>query len=386
MTRLLATGDNHFHEHTRFEECTRVHAWMVGLAKELEVDVVLVTGDLYEAESTPLERARAASWLMAMAEIAPVILVEGNHEAHGDISILRQLRSTHPIIVEEGAGVHYVGDVAVAAFAWPDTAALTSRASTVARADEDIRGALRDVFRGLGAELRKWPGPRIAMGHCMIDGSIASTNQPLLGLPLNVSLEELALIGAHLGVYGHIHRSQWWVAPDGSQHGYVGSPFRTDFGQTEPKTVTFAEFAGSRLVNLRHFETPAAPMVHLEFDWDGSAFVERDRGTAQFALAHARGSELRVRYHVPADQRAAAGAYAECLAETFRTHGAVNVQSEPVVVTEKRARAPKVALASGLTDKLTEHWSSVGFDPGDRRAALLEKAHRLEGETRDVPT
>jgi len=215
----------------------------------------------------------------------------------------------------------------------------------------------------------------------MIDGSVASTNQPLLGLPINVSLEELILIGASLGLYGHIHRGQWWEGIDGSRHGYVGSPFRTDFSQIEPKSVTIAEFEGSKLVSVRQVETPCAPMVHFDVALDGGDW--RSETFSQFLDDFPLGAEIRFRYTTPTDKREAARAAAEAMKAEMLLDGAASVKLEEQVTTEKRARAPEVAAASTLPEKVEAHWKAVGFEPGERRDALLEKARRLEEETRE---
>jgi hypothetical protein len=81
----------------------------------------------------------------------------------------------------------------------------------------------------------------------------------------------------------------------------------------------------------------------------------------------------------PADKRDAARASAAALAEVLRKGGAVNVKIEEEVIAETRARAPEIARASTLTEKLEALWSAKQFDPGARREALLGKASDLEG-------
>ena len=61
--RLLASGDHHFREHSRFAEAIRVHSWMVDVARERKPDVFLSGGDVYESASTPLEREAVAGAL-----------------------------------------------------------------------------------------------------------------------------------------------------------------------------------------------------------------------------------------------------------------------------------------------------------------------------------
>jgi DNA repair exonuclease SbcCD nuclease subunit len=164
-----------------------------------------------------------------------------------------------------------------------------------------MREALQSVLRGLGQQLGQHDGPRLLLGHFMVDGSISSTGQPLLGMPINVGLADLALARAHLTVMGHIHMAQRFELPDAGPAFYTGSPFRTDFGQLEDKSVLYAEFEGSEVVDLMALATPARGMVHVDARWTDTAFYTEAFGGQQPALnpvAHAltRGAEVRFRY------------------------------------------------------------------------------------------
>jgi DNA repair exonuclease SbcCD nuclease subunit len=375
--RILATGDDHFDEHSRFDECIRVHAWMVELARDLKIDLFLDGGDICERASTPLERQAVAEWLTPMAEIAPGLIADGNHDRPKDAAIWRRLRTKHPITVEEGAGVHLIGGAVVAAVAWPEKATMLAAAGTIEGSDALVREALQHVFRGLGAQLADHDLPRIGLMHAMIDGSIASTNQPLLGMPLNIGLADLALLGADLGVLSHIHKAQRFDPPIGGPWLYAGSSHRKDYGETERKSVLFAEFEGRRLVKLEEIETPATKMMHIESTWAQNAW-DAMRGLRD--IADVAGAEVRWTYAVPVDQREAAEASAREWEDKLRAAGAKSVKVEPVPIVETRARAPEVAAASSLPDKLDAHWESNGFDPADRRGALHSKAAELEQE------
>lgn len=375
--KILASGDNHFCEHIRFAECVRVHEWMVKLARSEGVELFLGAGDLYEGETTPIEREAAAEWVTRMAEDSACVIVKGNHEKPIELAALRRLKTRCPVIVEEAAGVHLIRGFAVGAVAWPDTSYLTAGAASLGQADNDIRAALRAVLQGIGDELQRYDLPRVSVAHFMVDGAIASTNQPLLGMPLNVGLDDLALLRVHLGVMGHIHRAASFDVKE-APHYYTGSPFRTDFGQLEKKTVLLAEFDGSRLVRVEEIETPATRMVHQQWYFGHGGMVAHER------FEKVNGAEVRLRYQVSVDRREAGAASAAEMADEMRAAGAVSVKVEEEVRTERRSRAPEVAAALTLADKLEAHWRAISFEPGDRRQALLEKAHKIEEETRDA--
>jgi exonuclease SbcD len=376
---VLCSGDHHFNERSRFEECVRVHRWMVELARSEKADVFLSGGDIYERASTPLEREAVAEWLTSMAEVCPVVISKGNHDRARDVELMRRLRTRHPIVVEERAGVHVVAGAAIGAIAWPEPAFLMAKAECSEAGNADLRLALGHILRGLGVQMAEHAGPRILLGHLMVDGSVTSTGQPLLGQPINVALAELALARAQLGIIGHIHNAQVFDVA-GAPHWYPGSPFRTSFGEMEKKLVLLAEFNQQhRLRQVQEIETPATPMVLVSDEWgrhpDGEhGWVVGDVGEVR----DARGCEIRFRYRVANEHRDAAKAAAEKWREGWLADGAINVQVEQEIVVEARARMPEVVAAVRPAEKLEAYWAAKGFEPGERREPLLTKFAELE--------
>lgn len=391
-TTILASGDHHFFEAgPRFGECIRVHSWMVDLARERKVDLFLSAGDVYERESNPRERDAVSDWIRSMTEVCPFLLTKWNHDRHLDCAILAKLATKCPVIVQESAGSIVINRVAVAMMAWPERAALLAAAGSQEGADSLVREALQHVLRGLGDQVAAFPDhPRILLSHSMIDGSVVSTGQPLLGMPVNVGLADLALSRATLGIHGHIHRAQRFDVA-GAPHYYTGSPFRTDFGQLEKKTVLLATFDGAELVEVEEIETPATKMIHVDDEWGTgndapgldlppcfSGWLVGDGKPDEW-----RGVELRFRYRVAVDRREEARRGAEIWkAHAMARYGAASVKVEEEVITERRARAPNVSRETTLAGKLAAHWESVKFEPGERREALLAKAAKTEEEDR----
>jgi DNA repair exonuclease SbcCD nuclease subunit len=384
--RVMSSGDHHWDEHRRFGECQKVHDFMVDEAERRQVDLFLGTGDMYERASTPREREAVSRWLIRMAERCPVLLVKGNHDRPLDMALMGSLKSRHPIIVEEAAGVHYVAGAAVLTMAWPDRATLAAAHSKMSGAELDgvAQDLLRNVMLGLGASVPEhFDGPRIGLGHFMVDGAVTSVGQPLLGQAMNVGLSELALLNCPLVLMGHIHAPQHW-SHGGCDIVYTGSPFRTTYGEVEEKSVVVAEYDGARLVKWERVATPCAPMLLLEDEWihdeaDGWQFY----GTAEKATDprkhDLRGAELRFRYKVPVDQQDAARARAELLKSIWLREGAADVKLEPRVIPTSTARAPEVARALTVADKLIEMWKVRGNAPvAPRDQVLLGKAAELE--------
>lgn len=396
MARIAVVADSHFCEDSRFEECCRVHDWIAKDVADRGVDVIIHTGDVYDRKSTPTERTTVAGWVQSLADTAPVLVVRGNHDALRDLEVLARLERRHPIIVEERAGVHVLGGVAIAAVAWPRKAELLSRLGNVdqEQGEQAAGEALRALLRGLSVELDAHPGPRVLAMHAMVRGSMTSTGQPLVGCDLELGLEDLALLRAHAYLLGHIHKGQAWEI-EGAPCVYPGSPRRTAFGELETKGYVLVDvefdpvFGVASEVEWKLIETPCAPMVLLKAEWvdehvclPGDAVAPADLyGIGDGDVAACAGAEVRLRYMVEADRRDAARGRAAELKHRLMGAGAVSVKLEEEVIPTTRARVPELTQAATLEEKLRLLWSSRAEVITDERAARLTgKLVQLEQE------
>jgi exonuclease SbcD len=403
--KIAVIGDSHFDETSRFDECVRIHEWIAQDIRARGVELVLHAGDVFERKSTPRERRAVADWLRSVADVAPVVVVRGNHDVVGDLSIFSRLRTRHPITVEEGAATYVVAGVAVACLAWPRKAELLSRLGTTSHEQGELgaREALRAVLLGLGQQLAEFNGPRVLLSHAMVRGSRVSTGQPLLGCDMELGLEDLSLVGADAIALGHIHLGQdWSVENDGAIAPvfYPGSPRRTAYGETESKGYVVVsvdeevcgwkrgrgQAAEGRAMTWERIETPCAPMLLLTGEFVGSSMDPNGPDRVDEIWYHpdsrdadVQGAEVRVRYLVTSDERGLARADEARLRADLVARGAAAVKIEAEVVATSTARAPEVAAAVTLAAKLHAVWRARGDIPDEARAArLISMAHGLE--------
>lgn len=380
--KIAIVADSHFDEHSRFQECVNLHAWIQGDAHNRGCAALLHAGDVFERRSTPRERAAVADWLRDCAITMDVVVVRGNHDQLEEHDLWPQLKTQERIETFERPGLTEIVDlasgsrIAVATFPWPQKA-------HVEAAGVDAREAMRGVLRGLGDQLSTLDCPRILLAHAMVRGSRTSTGQELLGCELELGLEDLALARCDLYALGHIHAHQHWMVGDAPAI-YPGSPRRANFGELEPKGYVVAEFDGRRLVGWEFVETPATPMVHVDATWirnvsvDGAAACDGALVIAGVESA-VSGAEVRLRVHVSADHREAARRSAQEVSDRYKAAGAVSVKVEEQVMATTRARTPEVARAVTLVDKLDALWSSRNDAPDPvRREALMAKLYELE--------
>lgn len=387
--RVVVVADSHFDEHSRFGECIRLHREIEAWVTEHKPDLLCHAGDVFEGTSTPREREMVAEWLQDVAQTCPVVLVRGNHDKAIDIEFMERLKSRRQIHAFERPAVARVSGLQIACLPWPKKAELLAAIGNVPQeqAGAVAQDALRSVLRGLREETDT-SLPCLFLGHVMVRGSVTSHGQPLVGMDMELGLEDLALVGADAYALGHIHMRQDWKI-DGAPVVYPGSPRRTAFGELERKGFYVIDFSlqpeGGWIASTEFVALSATPMLLVESEWVANHYGidgARPDGFADIDAPDASvvGAEIRFRYHVAAEHREAARAAAEAIRDRWISLGAVSVKLEAEVEAETRMRAPEVAKASTLADQLEAYWWSVRFDPGARRGALLGKLAQLESE------
>lgn len=383
MTTIAIVADSHYDSapNGRLTECVRIHSWIAEDIAKRGVDLLIHTGDILERKSTAAERTAIADWLILVTDVCPTVLVRGNHDSPvGEISIFGRLLTCHPIIVEEGAAVHEIAGVTVMALSWPQKGQLLAATGdeSIQVSEQSAADAIRNVLRGLGSQADAFKGPRVLAAHAQVRGGRVSTGQPLVGVGLEIGIEDLALCRADAYALGHIHCGQGGQI-NGAPWFYPGSPRRTSFGEVEAKGYQLLEFDGRTPVSCQFIETPCAGMQLFTADWNPAThqFVGRDLAR----LSGVNGSEVRVRYRVDSDQRLAARAAEAELEELLLRSGAVFVKIEAEVRPTSTARAPEIVAAKGLVEKLPALWTARNDVPEAPRAEqLLSRAVALEAE------
>jgi exonuclease SbcD len=330
-----------------------------------------------------------AQWLQDVAQTCPVVIVRGNHDKALDIEYLSRLSSVYPIHAVERPEVIRVAGFEVACMPWPKKAHLLASLGDVPQetAGAVAQEALRGVLRGLGSAM-SGAFPRLFLGHVMVRGSVTSHGQPLVGMDMELGLDDLALVQADAYALGHIHMPQQWEIGT-SPVVYPGSPRRTAFGEVENKGFTVLEFSdwmGRWGCKASTHVLSATPMLLLEAHWYPDHYGISVGGLVPAGFTdedirdfEPKGAEIRFRYHVDSEHQEAAKAAACKLRDLWTGFGAVSVKLDPVVIAEARARAPEVSTATTLEAQLRAYWGSVGYNPGNREPSLISKLSTLEG-------
>jgi exonuclease SbcD len=281
--RVLHTSDWHlgrtFHGATLHEEQAAALARMVELAREGEVDAVLIAGDIYDRAIPPAEAVRLFNDTLAQlrATGAAVVAIAGNHDSHVRVSVYDPLlsalgvtirgdvrRANQPVIVTPRRGG---GPVAIYPLPYLDPAVdgpslegdgviregLEGEGGTVESGTVESGAAFpvgrlrheevtRLALARLRRDLRQRPGHRsIVVAHGFVAGGVPceSERELTVGNVERVSVEAFA--GFDAVALGHLHRAQ---ELDGPRLAYSGSPLPYSFSEAgQRKEVRLMELA-----------------------------------------------------------------------------------------------------------------------------------------------
>ncbi|MGW5666352.1 metallophosphoesterase family protein [Micromonospora sp. NPDC003776] len=257
--KVLHTSDWHLgrttYGHSRTSDHEAVLAEITEIAAATRPDLILNTGDLFDMQRPPLHSLKlATSTLHNLAEIAPVVVVCGNHDSAAYLHWLHDLLSRSAPIHFVTSHDNAVGEVLrlpageqaihVAALPFISANRIVNVFDEPGQRRITYAGHIAGLQQRLMRELRDgFDASRdvsVFAAHQYIAGAIPSrTENP------SHTCDFYATDPQHLPVvtyaaFGHIHKPQ--PLPTTSVTGcYAGSPLQLDFGEVgEDKSVVVA--------------------------------------------------------------------------------------------------------------------------------------------------
>jgi exonuclease SbcD len=254
--RLLHTSDWHVGKtlkgHSRLDEQEQVLREIVGIAREHEVDAVLVAGDLYDTAAPSAQAQQLViRTLMGLARDAEVIAIAGNHDHAPTIDAYRPLAGVAGITLvgsvrtaERGGVVEFTARstgerASVAVLPFLSQRYAVRAAELVTNTPAQNTGAydqqLRDILASLTAGFRD-DAVNLVMAHLTIlnatfgGGERAAQSIFEYAVPATIFPIE-----AHYVALGHLHRRQRVDAPCPVH--YCGAPLAIDFGEQDNTPV-----------------------------------------------------------------------------------------------------------------------------------------------------
>lgn len=277
--RILHTSDWHLGRTLRGVDLSDAHAafldQLVAVARSERADAVLVSGDVFDRALPPLDAVNMLNDALArLTEVAPVVLIPGNHDSPQRLGLNAKLlrdqlhiRATladiaHPVVLPDSTGHD---GLVVYAIPYLDPDMTRDRLGELAGADGDGRiarsheavvgAALSMVHRDL-ARRRAANGTRIpaaVMAHAFVTGAQPSDSERDLriGGVDSVPAALFADVGADYVALGHLHGAQAVAGSrdpasdhdEGAVMRYAGSPLAFSFSeQHQHKSTALVTF------------------------------------------------------------------------------------------------------------------------------------------------
>lgn len=433
--RLIHLSDLHVTEGPRLDDHRATLESVVTDALELEPDAWLVTGDLYghtvPHRSTPAERSVLFPALRRMAEVAPVVVIMGNHDHEVDLLGLQSLGGMWSVRVFTRAGAETIltraGELHLYALPYPTKRWLLAgeeSPSGVEAAQQAVQAKLRLLMSMWASRVRRLRAsapdePHVFCSHIQVRGGTAGAGVVLAGQEIEITREDLDGLGVDYGALGHLHDRQ----EPAERCWYVGSLWNTAHSTSElPARAWHAvdidrdgserdvDARGRLQMSVVRQGSPCRSFVTLEYRWglpdgkdcpewtqrpmldndtrraeirwlvDGPASLNRDQADSMVAPVQLiSDAEVRARLTVPAQHAGGCPWDNEIRNLESIAH---RVVPERVVEPVLRVRSPEVAEATTLEDKLSAYWGTLGTPPaqGDTAAALacLDELQTLE--------
>ena len=276
--RFLHTSDWHVGRRIRGRDRSAEHravlSELIEKADEHRVDATLVAGDIFDTAS-PSPVAEEIVWktLLSLADIAPVLVVAGNHDNPARLDAVAPMLQRADVTVvgrprpaSEG-GVVEVGEAKVALLPFVSQRGIVKIADIMGADPDEHAGRYEDRMRAVVEALTETMDAEtvnVLVSHLTVHG--AGTGGGERGAHIFGYAIPAGLFPSHLSfvALGHLHRQQ--KMPHASSVWYSGSPLQLDFGEVsdqkgallveaqpgKPASVTEIPLsAGRRLVEVR---------------------------------------------------------------------------------------------------------------------------------------
>lgn len=362
MTSIVCIGDCHFAPGPRQADREAALDQIIreGLALE-QLGAWLIPGDLFDAGAAAKDCNGIDERLMQMAAIAPVVICYGNHDRPGDLDGFARLKTTEQIYVVARPQTLRIRLqtrqwLSIFVLPYPHKAGLVAAGVNPGDVVATAADVLEPIFMVAADELTRAAdaGDLVMMiGHVNIAGAIASTGQPNIGREIELNPKHLDRLGDIPKIFSHIHKPQQIAGAY-----YIGSICRLDYGEIEPKRYLVVDF-GEEETDIRSCPIDVAPMFHVEgaltpigfllepMDPNGLDATEQEIAR-RFGPRDWAGCDVRVRYHYKSSERAVINEAA--VRDLFV--GALRLKVEGVAIADRELRAPAVAAAKTIPEKL----------------------------------
>lgn len=254
--------------HSRVLEYLEALDCVIDVSKASNPDLIIFAGDAFKSRTpNPTLVTHFAHKIQALADIAPVVMVVGNHdrqragsERRHSISLYTELAARHQIIVAEDVATYYMDCAWIVALPWLYDVTLDGIYDRLDKALDSIQDNGKPV---------------ILAAHCMAEGCVMDSGfvcdlgRTAKGLQDdNLVIPKSLLCDPDLWDYvalGHLHKHQ--VLCDRPPVVYSGSIERVTWGERDgPKGFIIADVDKGG-ASWKFVDVQVAPMIELSLGY-----------------------------------------------------------------------------------------------------------------------
>lgn len=270
--KILHTADWHLgkrlHKQDLIEEHQLFFEWLIKTIKAREIDVLLISGDVFDLSNPPTEARTLYYWFLCqmIEQKCKIIITGGNHDSASMLNAPKDILSLLDVVVVGGATDNIedeiidLGEVIICAVPYlrdMDIRQAVEKEEVNGRV-EAVRNGIKNHYDTLATYCRENHGttPVIAMGHLYAQGSIICESER------EIQIGNLAAFGESdfsetfdYVALGHIHRPQ---RVGGKEHiRYSGSPIALSFSEkNDLKIVIELEITSGKIERIEEISIP----------------------------------------------------------------------------------------------------------------------------------
>ncbi len=270
--KILHTADWHLGKKLYKQELTEEHQlffeWLIQTIKERKIDVLLISGDVFDLSNPPTEARALYYWFLRkmIEQKCKIIITGGNHDSASMLNAPKDILAMLDVVVIGGATANIedeiidLGEVIICAVPYLRDMDIRQavQAESVEGRIESVRNGIKSHYDILANICReRYTGmPVIAMGHLYAQGSITSESER------EIQIGNLAAFGEadfsetfDYVALGHIHRPQ---RVGGKEHiRYSGSPIALSFSEKDDlKIVIELEISSGKIQKIEEIAVP----------------------------------------------------------------------------------------------------------------------------------
>lgn len=373
--KILHTADWHLNRKD-YDECVRCLMFLVDRAEEEKPDLIVIAGDIYDRQDTPLDSdpARLAmDAVRSLSDIAPVVILIGTYSHEGSASLLLRYAdaSGGRVLVSDPVmpGFAYLHDGRLSPLPWDKNDAVISLVPPLTKKfikgledlsveDSDLQAGqlLGAYLLGMGAEAHNYPeAAHILVGHWTVGGCNISDTQIMVGRDIELNHEQINMVGADLVCLGHIHYAQ----QIGKNIFYSGSLYRKDFGELDDKGFwihTIKEYDWS-IKSSEFIKTPSRMLIKYEMDLTTMGPMDGESMLVDI-MADPNMIGAFVRVNVKFNQDDEATIDFDAIQHAYKGAGAADVDIVKIRVPSTAVRSETILNMRTFSDKL-EHYADI---------------------------